>query len=113
MTELQDFFSKHISIIKNENKRCEECGSPLSGVHAEVAHILPKGKFKSIAMDDDNVIYLCGFNTTQNCHSKYDNLPNEKMRQMNIFDKVSGIFSKLEDKIEERIHWKDYDRWEK
>ena len=112
MTELQDFFLKHINIIKRDNHSCKECGDNLIGDFSEVAHILPKSKFKSIAMNDDNVIYLCGRHSKNNCHAKFDNYSISAIKEMNIYPSVQKSFSSLEGIIQEKLTWKDYDRFE-
>lgn len=53
---LPEFFKRHINIIKTQNKHCEECGLKLKGCVSEVAHILPKQKYKSIMCNDLNVL---------------------------------------------------------
>lgn len=82
------------------------------GDFSEVAHILPKSKFKSIATLDKNIIYLCGWKSENNCHGKYDNCSNKDLRNMIIFPKILKSFDELCDLIEEKITYKDYDRWQ-
>lgn len=102
-----EFFEKHIDKIRKENLVCEETGARLKGTHNEIAHILPKSYFKSIATDDENVVYLC-----EEAHYKYDNGSNEEIRKMNIFPKVQNRFESLQGKITERLNWKHFDRWQ-
>ena len=111
-TPLQKFFFKHIKIIKSERKVCEECGDRLQGDFSEVCHILNKSKFKSIAMEDDNVIYLCGWKSNNNCHAMLDNSALEYVKRMKIYPKLQAAFKGLEDRITEKMSWKDWDRWE-
>lgn len=111
-TDLQKFFIKHISIIKSKKERCKECGCSLIGDFSEVAHILPKSRFKSVAMHDDNVIYLCSWKSTNNCHARFDNCSNVDLRKMKIFPHVSSIFENLTKVITEKLSYKDYDRWD-
>lgn len=101
-----EFFERHIHIIKKEKKMCQECGKRLIGNISEVAHCLPKQYFKSIATDDENVIYLC-----QEHHNLYDNGSNEKIREMKIFSIITEKFNKLQEKITEKINYKHYERW--
>ena len=68
----QKFFIKHVNKIVEEGLCCEECGDKLQGNVSEVAHILPKGYFKSVATNNDNVLYLCGMYSENQCHRKFD-----------------------------------------
>lgn len=106
-----EFFQKHISIIKDTRACCEECGAKLKGNVSEIAHILPKNLFKSIATNDDNVIYLCGMYSENECHSKFDDSKLKIFQNMLVFNKISLIFDKLEEVITEKIPYKIYDRY--
>ena len=101
---MKNFFEKHIKIIATTKAVCSECGASLLGDYGEVAHILPKSKFKSIAEEDDNIIYLCGQFSQNQCHTKYDYSPLEKIKQMKIYPTVIERFKKLEPKITEKIN---------
>lgn len=103
----EEFFKKHITIIKNEKKTCQECNCRLKGSVREVAHILPKQYFKSIATEDKNIIYLC-----EQHHNDYDNGSNESIKEMNIFNYVTKTFKELEQILTEKLNWKYYDRWQ-
>jgi len=106
-----EFFQKHIQIIKNNKCLCEECGDKLIGHVSEIAHVLPKSYFKSLATNDDNVIYLCGMYTLSQCHTNFDNQPVEKVKQMIIYPKVMRIFAELESTITEKITYKHYEKY--
>lgn len=106
-----EFYQKHIQIIKTEKRRCLECGAKLRGNASEVAHILPKGTFKSVATNDENVIYLCGMQSVNQCHTNFDTFSVEKFQKMLVFNQVSAIFAKLEDLVTEKISWKIYDKY--
>lgn len=107
-----EFYQKHMSIIKKERLCCKECGSRLTGHVSEIAHILPKGYFKSIATKDSNVIYMCGMYSSQNqCHYNFDNYSNKKFQEMKVFKEISRIFTELEGYITEKINYKLYDRY--
>jgi hypothetical protein len=68
-----DFFIKHIQIVINEKKVCENCGDKLRGTGVdEIAHSLSKGKYKSVATEDLNILYLCGIFSENQCHANYD-----------------------------------------
>lgn len=106
-----EFFQKHIQVIKRSRSCCEECGSRLQGHVSEIAHILPKGYFKSIATNDLNVIYLCGMYSDNQCHTNFDSFPNEKFQYMKVFKAISCIFTELEGYITEKISYKVYDKY--
>lgn len=105
-----EFFKKHVEIAKS--KYCEECGEKLRGNVSEIAHVLPKSYFKSVATEDNNVLYLCGMYSINNCHSNYDNFPAEKVKEMKIYPKIQGAFKQLEENITEKINYKHYDRYQ-
>ncbi len=111
--DFPEFFKKHIEIIWNGKLCCEECGDRLQGNSTEIAHILPKSTFKSISTEDKNVLYLCGLWSDNNCHYKYDNDSNDKVKQMKIFPKVIEIFEELKEVITEKINYKISDRYTK
>lgn len=106
-----EFFQKHVKIIKDTKACCAECGEKLKGHVSEVAHILPKSSFKSIATNDENVIYLCGMYSNNQCHTNFDNFPIKKFQEMLVFPKVSRIFANLKDIAKEPISYKIYDKY--
>lgn len=106
-----EFFTKHVDNIKKTQACCEECGARLKGHVSEIAHVLPKSYFKSIATNDSNVIYLCGMYSTSQCHTNFDSFSIEKFQEMLVFKKVSGIFVMLENIVTERISYKVYDKY--
>lgn len=89
----KEFFEKHIHIILDEHKSCENCGGNLQGLTGEVCHILSKAKSPEVATNDDNVLYLCFYGN--GCHSEFDNTL-AKRRGMNIFPKAAERFKILE-----------------
>lgn len=107
---LPEFFSRHVEIAKT--KTCEECGEKLKGEVSEIAHILPKQYFKSIMCNDLNILYLGGRFSSCQCHYKFDNSPQEKIRQMKIYPKVQEIFKQLEPEITEKISYKHRELYE-
>ena len=106
---LPEFFKKHIEIAKT--MCCENCGERLRGDVSEIAHVLPKQYFKSIMCEDLNVLYLCGMYSNNQCHSNFDNFPQEKVKQMNIYPKVIEIFKQLQEIITEKINYKITDKY--
>lgn len=112
MTELQEFFQRHVEHIKKERLCCEECGQRLIGDFSEVAHILPKGYFKSICTEDLNVLYLCSYRSDNNCHSKFDNSSNDTVKKMSIYPKVKERFQVLLEMLTEKINYKTLDKYD-
>lgn len=106
-----EFFQKHIQHIRDNNLCCEECGAKLRGDVSEIAHILPKSMFKSIATDDRNVLYLCGMWSDSQCHSNYDNLPTAEVREMKVFPRIVEVFKELEKDITEKITYKAEEKY--
>jgi len=109
--DFPDFFKRHIEKIQNNKISCEECGNKLQGHVSEVAHVLPKQYFKSISIDDNNVLYLCGMYSENQCHSNFDNWPQQKVKQMRVFSKICQIYEELKSKITEKINYKVDERY--
>lgn len=106
-----EFFQRHIQNIRDGNLCCDECGARLRGDVSEIAHVLPKSIFKSVATNDKNVLYLCGMWSDSQCHSNYDNLPTAKVKEMKIFHRVVDVFKELEEEITEKITYKIEERY--
>lgn len=106
-----EFYQKHIKIIKDDKVCCSECGAKLRGHVSEIAHILPKNLFKSIATNDDNVIYLCSFGSFNQCHSIFDDSKKNVFKNMKVYKKINKIFRSLESVITEKIPYKIYSRY--
>lgn len=106
-----EFYQKHIRYIKENNISCMNCGESLVGDVSEVAHVLPKSKFKSIATEDINILYLCGWKGS-NCHAKFDSSSNRIFKEMPVFSTVSDKLDLLLEKAEEKINWKLLERYE-
>lgn len=95
-----EFYKKHIDFIKNSNMICQECGVKLIGDVSEVAHILPKTYYKSISTEDDNIVYLCSWKSSSNCHGKFDNGEEESMKVFKFAtEKIKNIITKITEKI--------------
>jgi hypothetical protein len=107
-----EFYQKHIKIIKQNKVKCEECGCNLVGDVSEVCHILNKSRFKSIATEDLNILYLCCRGSDKNCHSKLDNSKTEEVKFMKIYPKIQERFNKLKETLQEKLTWKDYELFE-
>lgn len=106
-----DFFMKHVSLIKSERRKCAECGFPLKGNLSEVCHILPKSFFKSIATNDENVLYMCGMYSDNGCHDKFDG-STEQLQEMTIFKIAQEKVKKLLEIVTENFNYKTTDKWQ-
>lgn len=107
---LKEFFEKHVQNILNSKTRCTNCGCRLIGDVSEVAHRLPKSLFKSVMLNDENIVYLCSYRSPNNCHSLYDG-SNEQLWSLSIFEQERLIIEKLLEDVKEKYNWKLLDRW--
>lgn len=106
--KLIDFFLEHIENIES----CENCGFDLSRSRSgkNVAHILPKAKFRSVATHDKNVMYLCStFDRNDGktgCHEHYDSSWT-KAREMPVFRTAIERLREFRDEVKEssKILW--------
>ena len=97
MDVLKEFYDRN----KHKARVCENCGKKLIGHVCELAHILPKTLFKSVATEDDNLIFLCcGFLSGSNCHDEYDSTWT-KAKTMPVWKIAIARFKLIEPKITE------------
>ena len=99
------------NIIKEKRCKCSECGDRLFGNHGEIAHILNKSYFKSVEFEDDNVIYLCGQFSKNNCHGKLDNSKLDIIKGMSIYQTLCERYEKIKEKVKEKINYKIEERF--
>ena len=106
-----EFYAKHVNIIKETKACCAECGCRLKGDVSEVAHVLNKSIYKSVSVSDDNIIYLCSWQSPNNCHSKFDNSSLQVFKDMLIYNRVCSIFAAIRDEVKEKINFKTLERF--
>lgn len=107
-----EFFSNMIEEIMVNGLMCGECGDRLIGDVSEVAHILPKTVFKSIATNPENVIFLCSWKSKNNCHGKFDST-NSTLHSMNVYnEELKETVKKLLNVATETPSYKILDKWE-
>ena len=84
---LSSFFDYHIQEI-TKHPYCENCGNKITNPYQwSVAHILPKKKYKEVADDKNNAVYLCVWDN--NCHNEFDTIQNStEVYKMKVFEKV-------------------------
>lgn len=92
---LDPFFEYHIEKIK-KGEKCIHCNIQLKGIRDEVAHILPKRKYKSVMNNLDNAVYMCS-RLGINCHKEWDDHENnaEYLLSMPGVSKVVDKFEKF------------------
>lgn len=108
--EYPEFFRKHIENIKDNNICCQECGDRLRGDVSEIAHLLAKRNNPEVAVNDMNIIYLCGMHSENQCHSLFDS--NFKNREnMKVFPLAVEKYKLFKDQIinitNEALHYEN------
>jgi len=99
------FFTAAIERVKSA-PFCENCGCKIDVgymVHSNVAHILGKSKYKSVANEPLNFVILCsGKNDEEhlNCHHIFDNSVKSRP-DMFVFDIAKERFKQFLPKIKE------------
>lgn len=91
-----EFFMKHVTIIQEQGKTCANCGDRLRGHVSEVAHVLAKTATASpeVATNDDNVIYMCGMFSKNQCHAEFDKALSTRVL-MPVFTLAKERYEKL------------------
>lgn len=96
------FFSKAIS--RSEGK-CQNCGCKVDLSYKgswNIAHILSKRMYKSVAEHEDNFVILCSSKDHGNlCHEKFDSDINGR-ENMPVFELALQKFVKFKDECLER-----------
>jgi len=90
------FFKQQIEYIKEKGIKCEECGASLHGGVDEVAHILSKSKHPEVETNKDNIVYLCGAFSINQCHYNFDK---KDRTQMKVFNLVKERYELFKDKV--------------
>lgn len=96
-----EFFQIMIERLK-KNPVCQNCGCRINPyVHPanNIAHILSKRTFKSVAFEPQNIVFLCDskdhpLNNPKSCHGEFDSFLSKK-KEMPIFGLVCERVSKL------------------
>lgn len=93
-----EFFKRHIEYIKENNICCQNCGDKLRGDVSECAHIISKRNNKEVATLDENILYLCGMHSENQCHNRFDSSLSNR-ESMECFSQAVLQFSTFKDKI--------------
>lgn len=101
---LPEFFAAAIEELKM-NPVCQNCGGQIN-VHYEpvrnIAHILPKQRYKSVMAHPANKLFLCaGKDFQKACHERFDS-GISSMAEMPCFALAIEKFKKFQDKVTER-----------
>lgn len=96
---MKEFFERHIQRAKGSY--CENCGRKLMGHASEIAHIFEKSFFKSVSKNDNNVLYLCGMWSENQCHAIFDSTLTA-MSQMKCFSKALEKYKIIRNEIKEK-----------
>ena len=104
------YFEYHINKILENDISCQECGYKLNGDRSEIAHIISKSKNPEVENIIDNIIYLCGVSSFNQCHSKFDQSL-DKRKTMTVFKIALNKFTKFKHLI--LNHTKEVDFFEK
>lgn len=71
-----EFFDEAISLMMH-SPFCDNCGMTINVVyqpHHNIAHILPKQRYKSVATNSHNIVFLCASKDGgPACHERFDN----------------------------------------
>lgn len=96
--EYPEFFVKHINYIKENNISCAECGDRLKGDSSNVCHLVSKSSNLEVATNNNNILYLCGLFSKNNCHSIFDsNFSNRE--KMKVFTLAVEKYKMFKDQI--------------
>lgn len=96
-----EFFAYHVCKVTH----CESCGFKIESPGPKnIAHILPKELFKSVALVNDNTMYLCSdldkFNG-KGCHDLYDKSW-DSARTLPIWETAVSRFNNFKHLIKEK-----------
>lgn len=101
-SDYPEFYQRHI--LQAEGSRCLECNKRLYGnSSSNIVHILAKSLSPEVATLDENIIYLCGIYSENQCHSLFDSSM-EKRSQMKCFPETLERYKLMRDKIKNISH---------
>lgn len=86
-----EFYQRHCD--SSRGKSCLECGDILQGNSTEIVHILSKEKNPELAIEDQNIIYLCW-----KCHTIFDKSGTDR-KKMKVYDHAVKQLETIHDKI--------------
>lgn len=99
-----EFFDKMIELLKVQ-KVCENCGKPINVgylAHHNIAHILSKQRYKSVATNQHNILFLCSAKDgAEACHDKFDSSIKDRVN-MPVFALAKKRIDLIRNEIEEK-----------
>ena len=95
------FFKQQIEYIIEKGIKCEECGTPLHGGVDEVAHILSKSKHPEVETNKDNIVYLCGAFSENQCHYNFDKKDRTVMK---VFNLAKERYNLIKDRVKKETN---------
>lgn len=104
--DLPDFFQDSIEELKDKPV-CANCGCSINVnylPHTNIAHILPKSRYKSVMSNKYNFILLCSFKDNEDgssCHYHFDNNIND-IPLMPCFKEAKRKFNLFKDEVKEK-----------
>lgn len=94
-TDIGEYYKAHFDNLDVPCK-CEECDTPLYKLKStNIAHILPKSSFKSVALEYYNYLLLCF-----DCHNIYDS-SFKRASSMRCFEKAKFRYELFQNDITE------------
>ncbi len=109
-----EFFSSLIPSLEAQGV-CENCGCRLNVNYNpfwNMAHILPKSKYKSVAEERLNILFLCSQKdwNTNRCHERFDSGPSTR-KEMPVYELSRQRYEQFKDKVTEvGIETLDYEK---
>lgn len=100
---LPEFFENAIKTA-DRSPYCDNCGRVLNlnyNPHWNIAHILPKQRYKSVMTHPFNWISLCTTKEDGDCHYKFDNNIND-IPKMPCFEKAKRRFKTFRSEVLEK-----------
>lgn len=106
-TNYSGFFSRMIDILATK-PYCENCGCKINVGHLphnNIAHILSKRTYKSVAENSQNIIFLCDLkdhsSEVRSCHGEFDNDILKRV-EMPVFSVAKSRIESIKLEIKER-----------
>ena len=101
---LQPYYNYHIKQLQKK-LICENCGQPIKPylLHSNIAHILPKSKYKSVSTNIHNYLYLCSGkdDNSIDCHYTFDYRGSEIRKNMEVFELAKQRYNLFKDEVVE------------
>ena len=100
---MPEFFETSIQVC-HKDPYCDNCSRRLNlnyNPHWNIAHILPKQRYKSVMTHPNNWLKLCTSKEGGDCHYKFDNNIND-IPKMQCFKLAKKLFQKFKGEVLEK-----------